>query len=99
MFSEFGILSGMPNNILNLLQGCSNERWTRTIKTLWVTVVWPIIWGIWREKNSRIFTDVYESVFNLWDKILFWVATWVKSSKDFKCFPFSDLSIRWSFLL
>ena len=76
-----------------------NERWNRTIKDLWVTVVRAVLWGIWKERNSRTFIEEYESVFNLWDKILYWVAIWVKSRQDFRCTPASDLSIGWSFLL
>ena len=89
----------MPNNLLDLLNGCSNARWTKTIKALWVSVVWVVLWGIWKERNAKTFTDEYESVFNLWDKILYWVTIWVKSRKAFRIIPFFDLSMGWSFLL
>ena len=64
-----------------------------------MSAVWAVLWGIWRERNARIFTEEYESFFNLWDKILYWVAIWAKNSKAFRNIPFSDLSIGWSFLL
>ena len=76
-----------------------NARWTKTIKELWVCMVWTVLWGIWRERNSRIFNSVYESFYNLWDKILYWLAIWVKSCKDFNDISFLDLSMGWSFLL
>ena len=50
VFREFGVISEVLNNFLDLLKGCSNARWTKTIKALWVCVVWAILWGIWREK-------------------------------------------------
>ena len=99
MFIEFGVPSERPNNLLDLLQGCLNARWSKTTKQLWVTVVWAVTWGIWRERNSRIFADECESVFNLWDKILYWVAIWVKSSKHFRSILFSDLSMGVEFLI
>ena len=99
VFSEFRLSWEVPNNLLDLLKGCLNVRWSKTIKKLWVTVVWAVSWGIWRERNSRIFKEEYESVFNLWDKILYWVAIWVKSCKHFTGIPFSALSMGWSFLL
>ena len=89
----------MPNDLLDMLQGCLNARWNRTTKDLWVTVVWEVLWGIRGERNSRTFTYKYKSIFNLWDKILYSVAIWVKSRKDFRCIPISDLSMGWSFLL
>ena len=85
--------SEVLDNFLDLLKGSSNACWTKTIKELWVCVVWAVLWGIWRERNSRTFNNVYGSFYNLWDKILYWVAIWVKSCKDFNDIPFSDLSI------
>ena len=99
VFSEFGAPTEAPNNLLDLLEGYLNARWNRTIKDFWATVVWAVLWGIWRERNSRTFTNEYKPVFNLWDKILYWVAIWVKNRKDFRCIPISDLSMGWSFLL
>ena len=99
VFREFGVSSEIPNNFLDLLEGCLNARYNKTIKALWVCVVWAVLWGIWLERNSRTFFGEYVSVFNLWDKILFWVALWVKSRKEYKFIQFFDLSMGWSFLL
>ena len=99
VFREFGINIEIPNNFLDLLNGCPNAQYTKSVKELQVCVVWAVLWGIWIKRNSRIFRDEYVSVFNLWDNILYWVAIWVKSCKDFKFIPFSELSMGWSFLL
>ena len=89
----------IPNNFLELLKGCPNARWNSSVKVFWVCVVWAVLWGIWKERNLRIFNDNYNSVFNLWDKILYWVAICVKSRKDFRYIPLSDLSMGWNFVL
>ena len=44
-----------------------------------------------KERNSRPFNNKEASPFNLWDKILFWITTWIKSNKDFKFISFFDL--------
>ena len=62
-------------------------------------VVWTVLWGIWKERNSRTFSRTYDSVHNLWDKILDWVAIWVKSHKDFRHISISELTMGWSFLM
>ena len=49
VFREFQVLSDVPNNFLDLLKGCSNARWTQKIRSLWVCVVWAILWGIWTD--------------------------------------------------
>ena len=79
VFREFGLLMDISDNILYLLKAFSVARWNNSIKALWVCVIWAVLWGIWKERNSRIFSDQFVSVFNLWDKILFLVALWVKS--------------------
>ena len=99
MFREFGVALNVPDNILNLLNGCSYARWSTKVKKLWVCAVWAVLWGIWIERNARVFSDVYDSVHNLWDKILYWVAIWIKNHKDFRHISLSDLSMGWSFLL
>ena len=87
MFSELGAVMDIPNNLLDLLKGSPNARWNNSIKVLWVCVVWAILWGIWKERNFRTFNDEFDSIFVLWDKIRYWVAIWVKSSKDFRHIP------------
>ena len=99
MFREFVLIIDILDNILDLLKVYSVARWNKTIKVLWVCVVWVVLWGIWKERKSRIFNDQFASVFDLWDKILFWVVLWIKSRQDFRHILLSDLSMGWSFLL
>ena len=99
VFTEFDLAKEIPVNLSDLFIGCCAARWNKKVKALWVYAVWAVLWGIWKERNSRTFSDEYVSAFNLWDKILFWMGTWIKSRKDFRHISFSDLSMGWSFLL
>ena len=99
VLSKFGVAWDVLNNILILLHGPPNARSSNKIRDLWVCVVWDVLWGIWNERNSRIFSNMYDSEHNLWDKIIYWVAIWVKNHKDFKHFSIFVLSMGWSSLL
>ena len=99
MFSEFGIGGEFPNNLFDLLDHYSGTRWEKSIKFLWVCVVWTVLWAIWIERNSRTFNKDSLSVSNVWDKILLSVAIWIKNVRDFRNTPLSVLSMGWSFLL
>ena len=57
-FDEFGVVLDVLNNFLDLLKGCSNARWSNKIKEFWECVIWAVLWDIWRERNSRIFSDI-----------------------------------------
>ena len=46
VFSEFGINMELPNKFLDLLDHCSGTRWKKSIKSLWVCVVWAVMWTI-----------------------------------------------------
>ena len=65
VFREFGVFLEIPNNFLDLLKGCSNARWTNTIKELVVCVVWTVLWGVWGERNSRTFNNMYTNLFSI----------------------------------
>ena len=99
VFNEFGLDTQVPDNLFHLLDQCSNKQWKKPIKSLWVCAVWAISWAIWKERNTRIFSEEYVPVSNLWDKILFWVGIWVKTLTDFRSISLTDLSTGWSFLL
>ena len=99
VFNEFGLDTEVPDNLFHLLDHCSDKRWKNSIKSLWVCAIWAVSWAIWKERNSRIFSNEYVPVSNLWDKILFWVGIWVKTLNDFRSFSLTDLSMGWSFLL
>ena len=99
VFNEFGLHTDVPADLFLLLDLGSDKRWKRSIKSLWVCAVWAVMWAIWKERNSRIFNEKYLSASNLWDKIMFWVGTWVKTLKDFESVSLTALSMGWSFLL
>ena len=58
VFSEFGASSVFPVNVLELLKVGSVARWSNQIQKIWWCVVWAVLWGIWKERNSRIFSEV-----------------------------------------
>ena len=99
VFNEFGLVMEVPDNLFDLLHLCSERRWKKPIKSLWVCVVWAVTWAIWKERNSRTFGEDFVSVSILWDKILFWVAIWIKNLSYFSSFSVTDLSMGWSFFL
>ena len=62
VFSEFGIDLELLDNFVVLLDQVFGIRSKKSIKSLWVCVVWVVLWAIWKEKNSRIFNKEYASV-------------------------------------
>ena len=61
-------------------------------KIIWNHFMFAILWAIWGERNNRIFEGVVYLEDELWEKICFWVATWLKNVKTFRFLPFSDLT-------
>ena len=45
VFRELGVSSEIPNNFLDLLEGCLHACYNKTIKALWVCVVWAVFVG------------------------------------------------------
>ena len=48
VFSEFGVIMELSNDLKDLFQGSLDACRTKKIKVLWVSVVWAVLWGIWR---------------------------------------------------
>ena len=95
VWREFGLTSEILDTILDLLKVCTHVRWNKSVRSFWLLVIWAVLWGIWKEKNSRIFGDDYVSASNLWDKILYWVAIWAKSRVSVKKNRVSVGLTRW----
>ena len=60
-------------------------------KTIFNLLLLVALWAIWGERNNRIFQGCTYSVDELWEKICFWVALWLKNVKAFRFWSFSDL--------
>jgi len=65
--------SGVDHNVFNILfsqfknyLGCSRSRWS-FLRLLWLLRVWLI----WKERNNRIFINVYTSILELTEKVKF----------------------------
>ncbi|XP_062109433.1 uncharacterized protein LOC133820653 [Humulus lupulus] len=89
VLKEFGVswcmLSSWSHLFLCQLEG------EKKMARLWQSTVMATFWVIWLERNSKIFDESSCSVDSLWDKIRFWVATWVYRSKGFEDVFFLDL--------
>ncbi|XP_062094083.1 uncharacterized protein LOC133800133 [Humulus lupulus] len=93
VLAEFGILWCMPSNYSQLF--LTKLGGGKRVSRLWQTTVLATFWALWLERNNRLFEDISNSVETIWDKIKFWVATWVYRNKFFEGVPFSDLIRDW----
>ncbi|PON59233.1 LOW QUALITY PROTEIN: hypothetical protein TorRG33x02_288950 [Trema orientale] len=58
--------------------------------SLWNVYILALLWAI-SERNQRIFEDSSCLEGELWEKIVFSGAIWLKNAKEFKNVAFSDL--------
>lgn len=54
-----------------------------------------ILWGLWKERNNRIFKDKERSVWRVIDSIIYEVASWVSVKDKFKFYSLNDLMRDW----
>lgn len=52
-------------------------------KVFWMGILHGVCWGIWKERNKRIFEGVRKSPLEVAESILIEVTSWVTASKDF----------------
>lgn len=57
---------------------------------LWRAAILATFWGLWLERNSRIFEDQGENENIVWDKMKYWVRLWVYGDKELGKPSFSD---------
>jgi hypothetical protein len=48
----------MPSSVFDLLSGWGTLLGRGTVNRIWKQVTLCVLWGLWRERNSRLFEDV-----------------------------------------
>ena len=88
---------GDASSIFKLLDGQGKScKWKSTVNT----VILAIKWGIWMQRNRRIFEDKEDHVEEVWEFINYNIAIWLSSkNKWFKSCLFSNLVRNWSDIL
>ena len=87
----FGLYWVVPRSCYGLLSGHAGLIKGKERKIIFNQFLSATLWAIWGERNNRIFQDCVSSVDELWEKICFWVAIWLKNVKSFRFWSFSDL--------
>lgn len=54
----------------------------KNVKLLWNSAVLVIIQAIWEERSHCSFEDKVSSEEEIWDRVKFWVASWLKNIKE-----------------
>lgn len=69
-------------------------------RILWECACFAIIWVIWIERNERIFKGRSQTVFLLWEKVLFLAAMWSKAAGIYHDMAITHLMRNdWQFVL
>ena len=86
-----GLYWVVPTSCFDLLSGQARYFKGKEKKIIFNQFLAATLWAIWGERNNRIFQDCASSTEELWDKICFWVAIWLKNVKEFRFWSCSDL--------
>jgi hypothetical protein len=96
-YSLFRVEWVMPNNVLDLLSGWGTLLGRgRTIR-IWKQVPLCVLWGLWRERNSRLFEDVEITVEALCRNVLNMLYLWVSAHSPGRM-SFADFLLSCSFI-
>jgi len=57
-YSLFGVELVMPRSILDLLSGWGTLLGRGPVNHIWKQVHLCVLWGLWRERNFRLFEDM-----------------------------------------
>jgi hypothetical protein len=69
----------MPSSILDLLSGWSTLLGRGPVLRIWKQVRSCVLWGLWRERNSRLFEDMEVSVRALCRNVFKMLYLWVSA--------------------
>ena len=94
IFSQAGMEWVQPSSICNMLV-ISFKCFGNFIrgKTLWKIVCLSLLWIVWRERNARIFEDIWKTSEMMWDQFHFYVSFWAYYSDIFKPYPLSVIQL------
>jgi hypothetical protein len=87
----------MPSRVLDLLSGWSTLLGCGPVLRIWKQVPSCVLWGLWRERNSRLFEDMEVSVGALCRNVLKMLYLWV-SAHSSGSMLFADFLLSCSFL-
>lgn len=83
---EFGLVWAMPKSCPELIELSPRSHSSLRGRILWKVAILAVFWGIWLERNGRLFKERMEGSSVLWDKIKLWFCTWVSRDKAPVCF-------------
>lgn len=66
--------------------GCRKEA-----RTLWLCLVFAILWCLWLERNARIFQDSFATLDCIWDRIVVLASLWCSAHGCFRGVSLSDM--------
>ena len=58
-----------------------------------------VAWGLWQERNARVFEDGFSEASEVWCKIKIAASFWASSSRLFDPLSISDISNNWGAVL
>jgi hypothetical protein len=77
----FGVEWVMPRSVLDLLRGWGTLLGRGLVTRLWKQVLLCVMWGLWRERNTRLFEDVELPVVDLCRNVLNMLYVWVSTHR------------------
>jgi hypothetical protein len=75
-YSLFGVEWVMPRRMLDLLSGWGTSLGHGQVQQIWKQVPLCVMWGLWCERNARVFEDVELPVLNLCRNVLNTLFVW-----------------------
>jgi len=92
----FGVEWVMPSSVVDLLSAWGTLLGRGPVHRMWKQVPLCVLWGLWREKNSRLFEDVEVQVGALCKKVFNMLYLWV-SAHSLGSMPYADFLLSCSF--
>jgi hypothetical protein len=96
-YSLFGVEWVMPSSVLDLLSGWDTLLSRGSANRIWKQVPLCVLWGLWRERNSRLFEDVEVTVGALCRNVLNMLYLWVSAHSSGRM-SFVDFLLSCSFI-
>jgi len=87
----------MPSSVLDSSRGWGSLLGRGTINRIWKQVPLCVLWGLWRERNSRLFEDVEVPVGALFRNVHNMLYLWVSAHSPGSV-SFADFLLSCSFL-
>jgi hypothetical protein len=87
----------MPSSVLDLLSGWGTLLGRGSAIRIWKQVPSCVLWGLWRERNSRLFEDLEVTVGVLCRNVLNMLYLWVSAHSPGRM-SFTDFLLSCSFI-